>query len=130
MSPKPFIEKRQHPRVADSVPLKISSADFDFVTETRNISCSGVYCKVDKYIEPMTRLDICLLLPVRKNGRRTTKKVCCCGVVVRIENILNEDCFNTAIFFSDIHPRDSRVLADFVESVVAAKKGPVKSEGL
>ncbi len=69
----------------------------------------------------MTKLQITLLLPVKKTGKIITKKVLCGGVVVRTENIPGEDAFNTAIFFNDIHPRDSRILANFVESIMVAK---------
>jgi len=116
------IERRSHPRAENNVPLKISSADADFVTETKNISCAGAYCRVSKYLEPMTKLKIVLLLPLRKKGRVTTKKISCCGVVVRTENILNDEGFNTAIFFNDIHPKDSRTLAEFVGNAITDAK--------
>ena len=114
-------EKRRHPRVEQSVPLKISTPDADLVAETSNISCSGVYCRVSKFIEPMTKLGVTLLLPVKKGGKTTTRKITCYGVVVRTENIPNQDDFNTAIFFSDIHSKDSRLLGEYVESVLAEK---------
>ncbi|MBF0595033.1 MAG: PilZ domain-containing protein [Candidatus Omnitrophica bacterium] len=121
MSQKAMVEKRQHPRVEHSVPVKISALAGDVVTETRNISRSGAFCRVSKYLEPMTKLKITLLLPVKKDGKVTTKKIICTGVVVRTENIPYEDAFNVAVFFSDITPRDSRILADHVAGVLAEK---------
>jgi hypothetical protein len=114
-------EKRRQPRVDNNLPLKISTDDIDLVTETKNISSSGVYCRVGKFLEPMTKLRITLMLPIKKTGKTSTKKVLCGGVVVRTENIPEGDGFNTAIFFNDIHPRDSRVLAQFVESLLVGK---------
>jgi c-di-GMP-binding flagellar brake protein YcgR len=111
------VERRQHPRVPSNVPVKITSPGADFVTETRNISCSGAYCRIDQYLEPMTRLGITFLLPVRKDGKVTTKRLSCNGVVVRTENIPNEKEFYVAIFFNDIHPKDTRTLADFVAGI-------------
>ena len=122
MPHKKQLERRQHPRVANNVPVKITSAAADFVTETQNISCSGTYCRVDKYLEPMTKLGITLLLHVKKSGKTSTKKVSCSGVVVRTENIPNDKEFYTAIFFNDIHPKDSRVLSEFVAGLMADKK--------
>lgn len=119
-------EKRQHPRVENNIPLKISTADVDLVTETKNISCSGAYCRVSKFLEPMTKMDITLLVPFKKSGKATTKKVVCGGVVVRTENIPEGDGFNTAIFFNDIHPRDSRFLADYVKNMIVVKDGSVQ----
>jgi hypothetical protein len=126
MSQDPFQEKRHHPRVENSIPIKITAADADFVTESKNISCSGVYCKIEKFLEPMTKLQILLLLPMRKAGKVATKKISCGGVVVRTENILQEAGFNTAIFFNDIRSKDSRTLAEFVEGVRAQQKSPAK----
>jgi hypothetical protein len=121
VSSKPFLERRKHPRIEKNVPLKLSWADADVVTETRNISCAGAYCRVSKYIEPMTRVEVTLLLPVKKGEKVTTKKITCRGVVVRTENIPDGEEFYTAIFFSDILPKDSRILAQFVENAVTTK---------
>jgi c-di-GMP-binding flagellar brake protein YcgR len=124
---QPRIERRRYPRVSNNVPLKIFSPDADLVTETKNISCSGVFCRISRYLEPMTKLKVVLLLPVRKNGRIATKKISCGGVVVRTENILNEEGFHTAIFFNDIQPKDSRFIADFVASAISEKAAQSKS---
>ncbi len=121
MSSKPFVERRKHPRIEKNIPLKLSWADADVVTETRNISCSGAYCRVSKYIEPMTKVEVTLLLPVKKGHKVTTKKITCRGVVVRTENFPDGEEFFTAIFFSDILPKDSRILAQFVENVLVEK---------
>lgn len=115
------VEKRAHPRVSNNIPLKISTADVDLVTETKNISCSGAYCRVNKFLEPMTKMAVTLLIPFKRAGKATTKKVVCGGIVVRTENIPGEDGFNTAIFFNDIHPRDSRFLADYVQNMIVTK---------
>lgn len=121
MNSKPFVERRSHPRVENNVPLKLSWPEADVVTETKNISCAGAYCRVSKYIEPMTKVAVTLLLPVKKGTKVTTKKIACRGVVVRTEHIPDGDEFFTAIFFSDILPKDSRILAQFVENALAAK---------
>ena len=121
MNAHSFPEKRRSPRVDNNVPLKISTPDTDLVTETRNISGSGAYCRVNKYLEPMSKLQITLMLPVKSSGKLVTKKVNCGGVVVRTENVPGEDGFNTAIFFNDIHPRDSRTLNTFVQNLMVLK---------
>lgn len=70
----------------------------------------------------MTRLKLNLLLPVRKNDKITTKHIHCEGVVVRAE--AHGDYFHTAIFFSDISPRDSQIISEFVDSLHHEKKHP------
>ncbi len=114
-------ERRRHPRLDHNIPVRISSADLEIVTETQNLSCSGASCRVNKRLEPMTKLKIHLLLPLRKNNKVTTKKITCQGVVVRAQVSQHTDYFDTAIFFSDITPRDSQVISEFVESVLEAK---------
>lgn len=126
MSGKSFMEQRRHPRVDNNIPLKICGPKADLVTESRNISCSGVYCRVNAYLEPMMKLQIILLLPMKKEGKATTKKITCGGVVVRTENIPGENAFNTAIFFNDIHPRDSSILSSFVDSILAGRGGQAR----
>lgn len=121
MSQGTVSEKRKNPRIDHGVPVKLCGPAGDFVTETRNISSSGAYCRIDKYLEPMTKLKITLLLPVKKKGRLAVKKIVCGGVAVRVENIPFENAFNVAIFFNEIKSSDSRVLADHVSGVLAEK---------
>ena len=111
-------ERRQHPRIEQNVPVKISSDEFDIVTETRNLSRSGVYCRINKYIEPMTKLKIHLLLPFKRNKKVVTKKVSCSGIIVRTESIPGNDAFNVAIFFNDIQTRDADAVADYVSNMM------------
>lgn len=114
-------ERRRHFRLEHNVPVKISSADLDIVTETSNLSCSGAFCRINKFIAPMTKLKLNLLLPIRKNNKIVTKHVHCEGVVVRAESVSTDDYFETAIFFSDITPKDAQVIHDFVDSIVKEK---------
>ena len=107
-------ERRCDPRLANDVPLKIFHDDGDIVTKTANISRSGAYCRVTKYIAPMTKLKVSLLLPVKKNGKNSSKRITCQGAVVRTERIPTEDAYNVAIFFNDISQRDAESIADYV----------------
>ena len=117
-------ERRKYPRLDNNVPVKISNEEFDVVTETRNISCAGAYCQVDKYLEPMTRLKIHLLIPLRKRDKIVTKKISCQGVVVRIESQPARDSFSVAVYFSDIKEKDRRLLADYIDSALSKTTGP------
>ena len=110
-------EKRRHLRVEQSIPVKISSDHGDMLTETKNLSCSGAFCRVSLRLEPMTKLKVHLLLPLRKSEKIVTKKITCQGVVVRSQAVSGEEYYDTAIFFSDIAPKDSRTIHEFVESV-------------
>jgi hypothetical protein len=109
-------ERRQHRRLDNNVPLKITSTDANFSTNTVNISRSGVYCTVDKYVEPMTKLKINLMVPVKKNNKFISKKIKCEGIVVRSEKCEGSPMHNVAIFFNDITQQDAEDIADYVGS--------------
>ena len=114
-------ERRRHPRLAKNIPLKLCGEEIDVVTETRNLSCSGVYCQISRYLEPMTRFKVHLLLPFKQGGKVVTKKVSCQGVVVRVESQPGNKYFNVAIFFNEIEKKDSKLIAQYVSSCLPAK---------
>jgi len=119
---KSFQERRKDPRVRNNIPVKIFNTDGDQVTETANVSRSGAYCRVEKYIEPMTKLKINLLIPVKKNDKLSSKKINCSGVVVRAEPIPGKEGFNIAIFFNDISQKDADIVSDYVSFYLEKEK--------
>lgn len=108
-------ERRSHPRVETTLPLRIKSSEFDIVTSTKNISCVGAYCQVDRYLAPLTKLDIALVLSHQNNSDNNTNsiKVRCRGVVVRTEPSLDK--YNIAIFFNDISEPEKEKINAFVK---------------
>lgn len=118
---KSIQERRQHPRIQKNIPLKISQEDGDLVTETWNISRSGAYCKVNRYIEPMTKLKVNLLLPFKKRERQMTRQISCEGIVIRTETVPSKDYYNVAIFFSDIAKKDAEAIAEYVDAYLKIK---------
>lgn len=114
-------EKRRHLRLERNIPVKISSDHGDILTETKNLSCFGAFCRVSQRLEPMTKLKIHLLLPLQENDKVRSKKITCRGVVVRVQAAQEENYYDTAIFFSDIAPKDSRTINEFIESVMEKK---------
>ena len=123
ISGNPIPERRKDPRLENNIPVKIFHEDGDLVTETKNVSRSGAYCRINKYIEPMTKLKISLLLPTRKNGKNLTRKIAFQGVVVRIEPMSDQKTYNVAIFFNDISQRDAECINDYVHSYLENTQG-------
>ena len=115
-------ERRKHPRAFGSVPLKISFEAGDVVAETKNISRSGSYCHVNKYIEPMTKLKVQLLIPQKKNNKVSTKKIACEGIVVRSEPVNNTKHYEVAVFFNDISQKDAEIISEFVSHSIEHNK--------
>jgi len=115
-------EKRQHPRIAKILPIKLSDSDkeFDVLTETKNVSESGAYCWVNRPLELMTKLNVVILLPLRKNKKKVIGKINCCGVVVRLEHIddTSQHPYRVAIFFSEIKDSDKKLLLSYIKPFV------------
>lgn len=115
-------ERRRSLRACTNVPVKILCDDGDIVTQTVNISRSGVYCTVNRSVEIMTKLKVCLLIPIKKLGKASTKKINCQGVVVRTEPVAETKNYNIAVFFNDIAQRDADCIADYVGSILEQQK--------
>lgn len=111
-------ERRKYLRIEGVLPVKLSHPDIDILTETKNISVSGAYCSVDKPLEVMTKLDIVILLPFKKNKTKTVKKINCKGVVVRKEFVADngKHAYHVGVFFSEIEERDKKTLLSYVNS--------------
>ncbi len=115
-----FEERRKFPRLSGNIPVKICGDEFDTVTETQNVSRAGAFCRVEDYIEPMTKLKVQLLLSVRKGKKLQTKKVACDGVVVRSEPVgKDQKGYYVAIFFNDINEKDADAISDFIQMGMA-----------
>ena len=109
-------EKRKCPRVEKFLPIKLSISDFDILTETNNISASGAYFPVDRPLELMSKLNVVLLIPIKKNRGKTIEKISCTGIIVRCE-IADENTkypYQAAMYFSDLKDRDKKLLRIFV----------------
>ena len=110
-----MMDRRKHPRLENNIPIKICQEEGDIVTETRNISRAGVYCRIQKSLPLMTKLGIHLLLSFKKNGKSVTKKIFCQGVVVRVEPIKQDNAYYAAIFFNDISAKDTQCIAEYMQ---------------
>jgi len=112
-------ERRKHPRRETVLSLKISKRGLDVITETRNISCSGVYCRVNKALPIMAKIGVTLLLPIQnRRNRVNTKKIRCNGVVVRSEPAIVKEADtayqNVAIFFTDLSKKNKDKITQYV----------------
>ncbi|NQT75475.1 MAG: PilZ domain-containing protein [Candidatus Omnitrophica bacterium] len=110
-------ERRKHLRVKKQLPLKIADNAFDIITETTDISSSGIYCRVTRLLPIMSKIEVVLIVPTKANGKQT-RKIKCKGVVVRTEPLILKDAdkahYNTAIFFTDISKKDQKIIESYV----------------
>ena len=119
MTERPSTDRRRSPRVATRLPLSLGDRTAELLTTAHNISASGAYCTVRKFLAPMTKLQVRIELP--NDGRPFPIE--CQGVVVRIEPshpAPRRSTYRVAIFFSDLSERNRAWLAQFVHARLAA----------
>jgi hypothetical protein len=114
-----MIERRRGIRAKHHIPLKLADSAFDVITETVDISSSGVYCMVTRSLPLMSKIEVVLLIP-GKDLESPTKKIKCKGVIVRSEPTIVKDSdkahYNIAIFFTDVSKKDQKLVEEYVSS--------------
>jgi len=85
---KPFIERRKSHRVEARVPVQLEAREVEvrgkiIPAESANLSEGGVYCEIEKYLPPLTRVAITLLLPAFGGEHAKPREIKAEGVVVR-----------------------------------------------
>lgn len=115
MSARPYQEERRHaPRVAKALPFAVAHGVGEFVTKTKNLSASGAYCTLRRFLPPMTKLHVRLEVPANPHARQ----IACQGVVVRVEPPRHQPRqrrYHMAIVFQDLADRDRAAIARFVQ---------------
>ena len=112
-------ERRRAPRIAERVVLAITDAGTELTTESHNLSTAGVYCTLDRFLAPMSKVQLHFALP---NGRGSSK-VRCTGVVVRVEPVITSASrgrFNVAVFFTELSDRNRSAITRFVRQRLSA----------
>lgn len=112
-------ERRRHPRIKDKdISIKLSGDGFNAITQSLDVSASGVYCKVDRQIPLMTRVQIVLSIPTGKKPASSSDSMTIDGVVVR-EHPVKENGkithYDVAIFFNTLLPREKEKLVRYIE---------------
>ena len=113
-------ERRQAPRIDERVSVALSGEGATLQAESENLSAVGVYCKLDRFLRPMTKLQVQFELP---DGARRVR-VRCEGVVVRVEPIVADakrGFYHVAVFFTDLTDRDRSAISRFVSRRLAAR---------
>ena len=112
-------ERRRTIRVSEKLPLTFEGGGTEFTAETKNISAAGAYCTTDKFIAPMSKLQIRFELPDDKRDL----SIRCSGVVVRIEPVISNvgrGRYNVAVFFTKLAERDRLAIDRFVRKRLPA----------
>ena len=115
-------ERRRSTRVDARIALKLSGGDETFpaesiTTESINVGAEGVYCHVGRFIAPLTRLHVTMVLPLKgRKGQVKNEIVKAQGVVVRCQPSGTEDGgYRIACFFTGLDPSTRETLEEYVK---------------
>ena len=106
-------ERRRYPRIEQKLPVNVEADGYGFATITKNVSCVGAYCHIDKYIPPFTKVGVKLSLPTVLKSKEGDSDVECKGVVVRTEDEASGG-FNIAIFFNEIKDTQRNKISHYI----------------
>jgi c-di-GMP-binding flagellar brake protein YcgR len=115
-------ERRRSPRAAERIAMTVTEDRADLRAETNNLSASGAYCTLDRFIAPMTKLHLQFALP---NGSHNTT-IRCSAVVVRVEPLIanaQRGRYHVALFFTDLSDRHRSAITRFVQRRIQASAG-------
>lgn len=109
-------ERRKYPRIKDdNVSVKLSGEGFNTITQSLDLSASGVYCKVTERIPLMTRVQVVLVLPAKQNSSSVTMNID--GVVVREQPVKKDERvehYDIAIFFNTLLAKERKQLEQYI----------------
>lgn len=134
-------ERRAHPRreLAVDGHLACHTAGGPLALRARNISCSGLYCHVPRYLPPFTRVNVAMALPIHDASAKAHNETFAVeGVVVRTDPEQERpDChdYRVAIFFAGIDEEARALIARYVRQhdasqLLAGGLEPTGSAGL
>jgi len=109
-------ENRRHPRFILMLPLEISCGDFCLQTRTKNISCFGLYCEVDRFIPEGTEVKVSMKISLTIDQRKVKKVISCSAKVVHIDppNPQVNVNYNMGIEFLNLKESDKDLLLKYI----------------
>ncbi len=113
-----FKEKRRAQRIDAELPILVEGGPAEASGKTLNISTNGIYFEIPRFIEPLTKVRMELLIPSRSGGEDEGDRVGFDGIVVRTEPEApsgDTDSFRIAVFFTHVSETSMRIISSFVE---------------
>ena len=113
----PFKERRRAQRVEANLAITISGGPEGAKGKTLNISTNGVYFQSSYFIEPLTKVRLEFMIPVRYESGKKELPVACDGIVVRVEPEQEDPSvseYNVAVFFSFVSDSSQKTLDKYI----------------
>src|SRR5438034_11454414 len=106
------IERRRKPRADARLSMRVEGVHegqaAQAVTESQNISASGVYCTSTHFLAPLSKVLLTIVLPRLPGSSSNKELIKCDGIVVRCEPATarrSEKNFELACMFSELDER-------------------------
>lgn len=114
-------ERRETTRADARLSMRVEGPPVDtgtaqLVTESQNISASGVYCFSDHYLAPLSKVALTIVLPKVPGSRGTKELIKCEGIVVRCDSPKKrgDRHYELACMFSSLEPQWRQRIDEFV----------------
>jgi hypothetical protein len=114
-------ERRQMLRVDARLSMRVEGshdgAQPHIVTESQNVSASGIYCISSHYLPPLSKVLLTIVLPRIPGTTRSRELVKCQGIVVRCESIPGrraEPRYQLACMFAELDRELGERIEEFV----------------
>lgn len=112
-----FKERRKSPRVEADFPINVGGEKGEATGRTINISTNGIYFESPRFIEPLTKVRMDLVLPSETVDADEEILVEFDGVVVRVEPEKEDkkiSKYKVAIFFTFVPKESMDILSTFI----------------
>jgi hypothetical protein len=115
-------ERRVSMRVDARLSMRVEGvpdggASAQIVTESQNISSSGVYCLSSHFLPPLSKVQLTIVLPRLPGRPHPQELIKCEGIVVRCESLPHRKAdiqYQLACMFSGLDRAKQEVLEEFV----------------
>ena len=114
------MERRKRPRADARLSMRVEGAhegdSAQIVTESQNISASGVYCTSSHFLAPLSKVALTIVLPKLPGGRGAKELIKCNGIVVRCDSTAKKTdrTYELACMFSGLDESRRRLIEEFV----------------
>ena len=115
-------ERRRSTRIDAQIALQLSGSHEalpaeSVTTESINVGAEGVYCQLNHFVAPLTKLQLTMVLPLKnRKGQLKNEIVKTNAVVVRCQPAgADVGGYRIACFFTDLDSSAKAVLDEYVE---------------
>jgi hypothetical protein len=111
------ITQRAEARLSMRVEGAHDGAQAQIVTESQNVSSSGIYCLSSHYLPPLSKVQLAIVLPKIPGLTRKQEIVRCEGIVVRCDSASGsrpEPRYQLACMFAGLTPEERGWIEEFV----------------